>query len=62
MEERCEKCKSKLNIINYMCKCEKRYCKKCRLPEKHSCEFNYRDKTELNKKLLKVIPSKIQGL
>lgn len=59
MSDNCYNCERKLNIINYICKCGNRYCKRCRFPENHSCEFNYKDKTELNKKLIKVEAKKI---
>tara|TARA_B100000902_G_scaffold324657_1_gene318916 strand:+ start:70 stop:333 length:264 start_codon:yes stop_codon:yes gene_type:complete len=37
-------CKKKLTIVEInmgLCRCNKNFCIKHRLPEKHSCSFNY---------------------
>jgi hypothetical protein len=59
MKERCGYCEKKLNIINYKCKCEKVFCSKCRMPEEHKCDYDYKDRSELQKKLIKIVASKI---
>ena len=45
----CSKCKKTL-LIPMKCKCEKSFCIKCRMPESHSCEFNFQ---EYGKQLVK---------
>ena len=37
------KCKKKLKISDFPCRCEKTYCNKHRLPEYHNCIVNYKE-------------------
>ena len=41
-----EKCRKKLKLTDYPCRCGKKYCITHRLPEKHQCTVNYK---EINK-------------
>ena len=41
-------CKKKLKLSDTPCRCELRYCKKHRLPEKHECEFDYKKRANDN--------------
>jgi len=41
-----ETCKRKLKLTDMVCRCQKRYCSLHRLPEKHCCEFNFKNETE----------------
>ena len=41
-----EKCRKKLKLTDYPCRCQKRFCVTHRLPEKHLCHINYK---EINK-------------
>ncbi len=34
-------CQNKLSIISFSCKCQKKFCSVHRLPEDHSCTFDY---------------------
>ena len=52
-QERCSCCKKKKLII-VSCSCKKQYCLECRLPEVHSCKFDYVEKGKL--KLMKDNP------
>jgi predicted nucleic acid binding AN1-type Zn finger protein len=56
----CDFCKQKLKIVNFKCsKCESTFCTKCRLPELHECNFDYKsEKVQLQK----VIGDKIQKI
>jgi len=40
--EKCVTCNKKL-MIPFKCRCEKQYCIKHRMPESHSCSFNYKE-------------------
>ena len=37
----CWNCNKKAGMMAYKCKCEYTFCKKHRLPESHSCEFDF---------------------
>lgn len=39
---RCQKCEKKL-LIEYTCKCEKRFCITHLQPQDHGCTFDYRE-------------------
>jgi len=34
-----ERCKKKLSLISFSCKCEKEFCNIHRIPESHNCVF-----------------------
>lgn len=57
----CYKCKKKLYLLKFKCKCLQNFCIKCRLPEHHKCDFDYIKDNQivLSKKLIKVIADKI---
>lgn len=38
-----EGCNKKIKISDLMCRCGKTFCSLHRLPETHSCNFNYKD-------------------
>lgn len=40
---RCSFCKKKCNLINFLCKCEKRFCTKCRYTHIHKCTYNHKE-------------------
>ena len=58
---RCAFCNKKIGIIEYDCRCEKKFCTRCRLPEQHKCSFDHKlfEKQKLNKKMVKVDNEKI---
>ena len=37
----CWSCTKKTGMMGYKCKCEYTFCKKHRLPENHSCEYDF---------------------
>ncbi len=40
---KCDYCNKKAGIMPFSCRCEfKKLCTKCRLPEKHNCNFDYK--------------------
>ena len=51
---RCHLCKKKLKLLNFTCKCEHKFCSKCRYPSVHNCTFDY--VAENKKKLEKENP------
>ena len=59
---RCKNCNKKLGLIPFSCKCNYSFCSKCRYPEEHNCEYNFKkhDKDILKKKLVKVVAKKIE--
>jgi len=38
-----EDCNAKLKLSDMVCRCEKRYCLKHRLPEDHMCSVDYKN-------------------
>lgn len=60
-KKRCFKCNKKIKVIGYDCKCDNIFCTKCRLPEDHSCIFDFKSegKKRLGDSLVKVIAEKI---
>lgn len=52
MTQRCSKdgCKRKLPLTAFTCRCNLYYCDQHRMPEDHSCSYNY---FEENQKLMK---------
>ena len=59
---RCKKCKKKLKITTFACKCNNCYCTKCKYD--HNCTFDYnKDNIEkLKKQLVQCIPTKLQKI
>lgn len=49
-------CKSKLKLSDLSCKCSQRFCSKHRLPETHSCSYDFK-KDKIN--LVKVVAEKV---
>jgi len=37
------KCRTKLRLTDYPCRCNNIYCSKHRLPESHNCKINYKE-------------------
>lgn len=44
---RCSQCNKKLGLIDYTCKCEKRFCISHLQPQEHACTFNYKAEADL---------------
>jgi hypothetical protein len=42
VKNRCDKCKKKLGIMEYICKCEKRFCISHLQAEEHNCIYDYK--------------------
>lgn len=57
----CVRCKKK-TILLFPCKCENKFCSRCRLPEVHACSFNHSNKELLIKKLIKIESKKIDKI
>jgi predicted nucleic acid binding AN1-type Zn finger protein len=59
--DRCYNCKKKMGLMEFICKCEYKFCKKCLLPENHNCQFDFREsgKRKLLKDLTKITNEKI---
>lgn len=39
---KCDRCKAKLSVMAYTCRCEKKYCITHLPAVEHACTFNYR--------------------
>jgi hypothetical protein len=40
---KCDHCKKKAGVMPFSCRCEfKKLCTKCRLPESHNCNVDYK--------------------
>ena len=40
--ERCEKCKKKMGLMSFVCKCQKKFCSSCLQPDIHNCNVDYK--------------------
>ena len=62
--QRCYKCNKKVGLIPFNCKCDNSFCSKCRYPEEHDCEYDFKnhDKDILRKQLVKVVAKKIDKI
>ena len=62
-KNRCEfqECNKKTGIIPFECRCKLKYCTTHRLPESHTCTFDYKSmgKEELTKKNPQIVAEKI---
>ena len=56
---RCACCNKKLGLIEYTCKCEKRYCISHLQPQEHGCTFDYRK--EASKEIQKIMDSEARA-
>jgi len=54
-----KKCKKKVNLMGFDCKCGNRYCIKHFQPEFHICNYDHKNKMSLEKKLIKVEAAKV---
>lgn len=64
-KNRCFNCNHKikrLSAITNKCLCGNIYCFKCRLPENHNCNYDFKNKNNLEKKLVKVEFEKINKI
>jgi len=58
---RCFNCSKKLGVLSYDCRCDNKFCVKCRLPESHTCTFNFKEsgRNQLAQSLIHVVGEKI---
>jgi len=61
---KCWRCKKKVGLLGFPCKCGYIFCAKHRYNDRHSCTFDYREqqKISLEQKLEKVVERKVQEL
>ncbi len=61
---RCLKCRTKVGLMGFKCKCEHTFCGSCRYPEEHNCSFDYKaaGKAQLQKSLPKVAAAKVASI
>ncbi len=61
----CNFCQKKTGIVSYTCKCTfQNLCMKCRLPENHSCKFDFKKdgREQLSKQMPLIVNSKIDKI
>ena len=56
---RCACCNKKLGLMEYICKCEKRFCISHLQPQEHDCTFDYRK--EASKEIQKIMDSEARA-
>ena len=58
---RCNECRKKLGVMEFTCKCEKKFCRGCLLPEMHKCTYDFKNegKKLLETHLVKVANDKV---
>ena len=58
---RCVECKKSVGLQGFKCKCERVFCNKHRMPEEHSCSYDF--KQDHKEKLIKenpiIVPDKL---
>ena len=59
MKSKCNKCKKKLSLIYFTCKCGNTYCIAHQIPHKHNCTFDYLNE---NKQKIKKNNPKIENI
>ena len=61
---KCWRCKKKVGLLGFPCKCGYIFCAKHRYNDRHNCTFDYREqqKISLEQKLEKVVERKVQEL
>lgn len=57
-----QKCKKKLGLISFKCKCGKSFCLDHRLPETHECTFDFKKIEKNNNQIIKCNPEKIKKI
>ena len=59
--KRCFNCNKKIGLLSFDCKCNEKFCTKCRYPEEHNCSYDYKLEQckRLEKNLVKVVNSKV---
>jgi predicted nucleic acid binding AN1-type Zn finger protein len=60
-----DKCSKKIPLIEWKCRCEKKFCTKHRLPEKHKCTWNFKmtdDEKKQKTDELKCINNQVESL
>ena len=62
--KRCYSCNKKVGLLGNECKCRFVFCNMHRLPEDHSCDYDYRQKAqqELSKKVVGTTHDKIEKI
>ena len=62
--KRCFNCNKKLGLLSFDCKCNEKFCTKCRYPEEHNCTYNHKEyqRNILEKTLPKVVAIKVQDI
>jgi|MDTC01.3.fsa_nt_gb hypothetical protein len=50
-----------MGLLEFTCRCEKKFCRKCSFPEVHKCEFDIKTclKEKLKERLIKVEAQKV---
>ena len=61
---RCMKCKKKIGLVGFKCKCNYFYCGEHRYSENHECTFDYKalGKELLNKNNPTIVPKKLDSI
>ena len=57
-----EGCKRNIPLIEWKCRCEKKFCTKHRLPEKHNCTYDFKMSEEEQKKKSNELKCKSQQM
>jgi predicted nucleic acid binding AN1-type Zn finger protein len=63
-KNRCGVCRKKLKLTDYECRCSARFCSQHRLPEEHSCTYDFKaaGRTQLSKQLEKAVADKVERI
>ena len=64
MKKRCEECKRKVGINGFLCKCNKIFCARHRLPFEHNCTFDHvaQEKKKIEKSNPKIVKQKFEKI
>lgn len=60
-KKKCFTCNKKIGLLGFECKCKNMFCSKHLNPEKHNCNYDFKNeqKERLEKQLVKVINDKV---
>lgn len=57
--QRCMICRKKLGVMEFVCKCEKKFCITHLQPEEHQCTYNY--KNDAKKEIQKIMDTEVKA-
>jgi len=57
--QRCTICRKKLGLMEFICKCEKKFCISHLQPQEHQCTYNYKE--DAKKEIQKIMHTEVKS-